>query len=173
MGQLPKFLPFHNCENVPFELLKTRCWFSGRILPPKLLFALAAMTQGEEFEQCVSIVDSFPLSENHLQTDKSALKSLFPLWFRVSQSPTDTVNICVPALCKTDVLKLGLLSYSQRKLFWSPPKTELKGLYTCLIHTFIQATFTHQWKRQEQLRIRYLAKCYPRMLWQVHCPLPL
>lgn len=171
MGQLPKFLPFHKCENIPFEVLRTLCWFSGRILLPKPLFALAAMTQGEEFEQCVSIVDSFPLSENHLQTDKSALKSLFQLWFRVSQSPTDTVNFCVPALCKTDVLKLGLNSYSERKWFWSPPKTELKALYTC--HFAPYPTFTLHWTRQEQLRIRCLAKCYPRMLWQVHCPLPL
>lgn len=166
MGQLPKFLPFRNCENVPFELLKTLCWFSGRILPPKPLFALVAMTQGEEFEQCVSIVDSFPVSENHLQTDKSALKSSFPLWFRVSQSPTDTVNICVPD--KTDVLKLGLLTYSGHHL-----KLNSKPSFTHSYKHFASyPTFTHQWRRQEQFRIRYLAKCYPRVLWQVHWPLP-
>lgn len=80
-----KFLPFHHSENVPFELVETQtiCWFSGRRFSPKLLFALAAMTQGEEFEQCQCITDSFPPSETHFQTDYTTLKSgLFYAFFK-------------------------------------------------------------------------------------------
>lgn len=100
MQLLPKFLPFHNSKNVPFEPVKTQtiCWLSGRILSPKPLFALAAMTQGEEFEQCPCIRDSFPPSESHLQTDKTALKSglVLRLWLQVSQRPADTLHTALP-----------------------------------------------------------------------------
>lgn len=75
-GTTPKYQPFCNSESVPFESEKAQTiyWFSGRILSPKPLFALAVMTQVEEFEQCLCIVDSFPLRQSHLKTDMAAMK---------------------------------------------------------------------------------------------------
>lgn len=80
---LSKFPPFHHSENIPFELVETQtiCWFSGRRFSPKLLFALAAMTQGEEFEQCQCITDSFPPRETRFQTTLKTLYHLIiPRW---------------------------------------------------------------------------------------------
>lgn len=48
---------------------------AGRRFRPELLFALAVMTQGEEFEQCQCITDSFPPSQTYFQTDETTLKS--------------------------------------------------------------------------------------------------
>lgn len=50
------------------------------------------MTQGEEFEQCLCIIDSFPPSESNLQTDKTALKSGLFLWLQVSHCPADMLH---------------------------------------------------------------------------------
>lgn len=112
---LPKFLPFLYSENVPFEPVKTQtiCWFSGRILSPKPLFALAVMTQGEEFEQCLCNIDPFPLSESHLQTDKTSQKSglFLRLWLHIRKCSTDILYTNVS--CQGTQLHAYTQTYSQ------------------------------------------------------------
>lgn len=73
LSRSSKFLPFNNSKNVPFELRgrQIRYRFTCDIPAPKLLFALAAKTEGKEFEQCLGIIDSFPLRSCHLKRDTS------------------------------------------------------------------------------------------------------
>lgn len=78
LSRSSKFLPFYNSENAPFELGGGQIIyrFSGGIPAPKLLFALAAMTEGKEFEQCLCIIDSFPLSSCPPQREEILLNNI-------------------------------------------------------------------------------------------------
>lgn len=82
-SRFSKFLPFYNSENAPFELGGRQIIyrFSGGIPAPKLLFALAAMTEGKEFEQCLCIIDSFPLSSCHPHREEILLNNIIYWWF--------------------------------------------------------------------------------------------
>lgn len=83
LSRSSKFLPFYNSENAPFELGGRQIIyrFSGGIPAPKLLFALAAMTEGKEFEQCLCIIDSFPLSSCPPQREEILLNNIIYWWF--------------------------------------------------------------------------------------------